>query len=89
LQHAERFEIASEQEIQDTLSGGWKEFYQRFPDSAGVMAVARPVLAEDGKSALIYAENHCGGTCGVGTVYLLEKAASGWRITIRSRLWDS
>lgn len=69
--------------------GWWDDFYESFPDSAGILEASRPVLSEDGKLALIYAANSYDGKGGFGGVLLLERAASTWRVIASHTLWMS
>lgn len=70
-------------------SGGWEQFYQRYPDTRGIARVSRAALTADGRMALIYAQIHCGGTCGYGVFYLLARTAQGWEIVAKQWHWES
>ena len=82
--------IVSSSELERIFSGGWwREFYRLFPGTSGYARVSRPVLTEDRKRALIYIDHRCDGTCGTGTILLLERSGSGWRVLREEMLWIS
>jgi len=69
--------------------GGWDGFYREFPQSTGIMEITHPVLSESGSQALIYVEASCGGLCGSGEIFLLERTQAGWKVLLNYRTWVS
>lgn len=70
-------------------TGGWKEFYERYPGTAGTLQASLPVLTEDRSQALIYVDQSCEGNCGTGFVHLLRRTENGWTQIGRWMLWIS
>lgn len=60
--------------------GWWHTFYQRFPDTAGVARISRPVLSPDRARALIVVSHQCDGLCGMTSIHLLYRSGTGWHI---------
>jgi hypothetical protein len=52
---------------------------------------SRPVLSADGLQALVYAEHHCGSTCGHGKYFWLSRRSTRdtWRVTRQVLRWIS
>jgi hypothetical protein len=70
-------------------TGGWNDFYERYPGTAGTLEASVPVLTEDRSQALIYVAQSCGGTCGIGFVHLLRRTPEGWQQVRRWMVWIS
>jgi len=68
---------------------GWDDFYQRYPESRGLLEVTSPAFSPDREHALVYMSHSCGGLCGTGWLVHLKRSASGWRIESRRMLWIS
>lgn len=72
--------FARSSEVEQVLRDGfWDGFYSRYPDTAGMLRVSIAVVSEDRSKALIYFEHVCGGLCGTGDLYLLDRTQTGWR----------
>ncbi|WP_313914047.1 hypothetical protein, partial [Tahibacter sp.] len=56
---------------------------------AGQLQVTVPVLTVDRQQALVYVAHRCDGLCGSGTLFLMQRSASGWRVEKRMVLWIS
>ena len=69
--------------------GEWSEFYAQYPKTAGYLSISVPVLSHKGTKALTYVSHRCGGLCGAGTLFMLEKSQTGWRITCVEQIWIS
>ena len=70
-------------------AGWWSEFYKKYPDASGFAEVSRPVLTKDRQQTLIFIAHHCGGLCGTGTILLLAREGSEWRVVKQEMLWIS
>ena len=82
--------VVSSSEIQKIFKGGWwDDFYKRYPATSGFVRVSQSVLTKDRQQALIYVAHYCGGLCGTGTVLLLKRSGSTWRIVKKEMLWIS
>jgi hypothetical protein len=71
------------------LDDAWSSFYRTFPHSAGFAVISNPVISIDGKQALIYVIHYCGPLCGSGTLHLLIRSGTSWRIEKKEVLWVS
>lgn len=80
-----------EQAIQTALArdGWWDGFYKAFPGTSGYAKVTVPVMTVDRQQALVYVAHRCDGLCGSGTLLLMQRSASGWRVEKRMVLWIS
>ncbi|MGC2721686.1 MAG: hypothetical protein WA209_19025 [Candidatus Acidiferrales bacterium] len=69
--------------------GGWKDYYKKYPGAQGFVTLSRAGFSADGKQALLYLANHCGGKCGAGTYAVLEKVGSSWKLIKATSIWMS
>lgn len=82
--------VVRSSEIQQIFaSGWWDDFYKKYPGSSGYARISQPVLTKDRQQALIYVTHHCDGLCGTGTIHLLVRSGSSWRIVKEEMLWIS
>ena len=83
--------VVSTRAIEQIFSnnGWWPDFYSKYPGTAGFARISIPVLTADKQQALIYISFHCDGLCGTGTLLLLERLGTGWRVTKEALLWIS
>lgn len=72
-----------------TSGGWWNDFYAKFPGTAGTLSVSQAVISQDGTYALIYADNHCDGTCGTGTLHYFKRTDETWKLIASVGLWIS
>lgn len=72
-----------------SAKGWWRDFYNQFPDSAGLARISQPVLAKDRMQALIFVAHYCGGLCGTGTILLLNRTGTDWQVIKKQMLWIS
>ena len=70
--------------------GGWETFRARYGVS-GYLALSRPLVAADGRDALVYFEHYCGNVCGEGTLLWLRRipADGPWTVRGRRLFWVS
>lgn len=57
--------------------GGWENFYKRYPDSGGYIAVSAVGFNADKTVAVVYAAHYCGNSCGGGQFHVLHKKKMG------------
>jgi hypothetical protein len=77
--------LATEQDLseifsQRAASPGWPKFYKKFPRSYGLLTFYRPGFNTERTRATLPVNWSCGGFCGRGNVYFLEKAGDEWRV---------
>jgi hypothetical protein len=70
-------------------NGWWTDYYKKYPDSQGFLAVSRIGFSADGKQAMLYSANGCGGKCGAGTYVVMEKVGASWRVAKEILMWVS
>ena len=67
---------------------GWQRFYNRYPDSVGLIRLSRAALDARGTHAIVYLEFQCGAECGSGRlVQLSQYPGGGWQIDAGSIIW--
>ena len=67
----------------------WTTFYQKFPNSSGIIFFSNVGFNEQHDQAFIYAGRSCGGLCGEGEYVLLRKVNGRWVIQQEVGLWVS
>lgn len=67
----------------------WGTFYKKFPNATGVITFAQPGYDRSRSEALVAMSHTCGGLCGVGRLYLLNKVNGKWVIKNSVDVWIS
>ena len=67
----------------------WRNFHEAHQNSYGYLHFSRVGVNAQIDKAIVYVEFHCGGTCGSGTVYLLSKVDSTWKIIADDTLFNA
>lgn len=70
-------------------NGWWTDYDKKYPDSQGFLAVSRIGFSADGKQAMLYSANSCGGKCGAGTYVVMGKVGDSWRVVKEILTWVS
>lgn len=85
------YELVDKTEIDAIFKKGgwWPDYYKKYPNSQGFLRLSRVGFSTDGKQAVFYARNGCGGKCGTGTYVVMEKVDSGWKIVKEILIWVS
>lgn len=65
----------------------WESFYDKYPNSIGIMTSSRPIISENGDYALFEIEYYCGHECGEGHIVIMRKEEVTWRTEIRIPTW--
>lgn len=76
------YEFIFEKELDGIFSdgvGGWKNFYQKYPDSGGYNELSAVGFNSDKTVAVVYVAHSCGGLCGAGQFYVVEKKDGRWQ----------
>ncbi len=82
LQLDRPYEFVFDKEIDGFFSngvGGWKSFYEKYPDSGGYMELSAVGFNADKTVAVVYTAHFCGGLCGGGGFEVLEKKDGRWQ----------
>ncbi len=66
---------------------GWKSFNRRYPNAGGFIQVSAVGFNRDRSKAVVYVGHHCGGLCGGGRMFFLERHDDAWRVTPVIRCW--
>jgi len=87
-----KYVLVSKQEIEKIFKEGggwWDEFYKRYPDSGGLIALSRPGFNPAMNQAIVYISHNCNALCGTGHYVLLEKSADRWKVVEQKMVWIS
>ena len=67
---------------------GWQNFKREFPNSVGMMRLAKPAIDPIKNEALAYVEFDCGASCGSGRFIMLNKSHEDkWQVSSGSLVW--
>jgi hypothetical protein len=67
----------------------WGRYYEKYPNSTGLLHASRVGFNSDGNQAAFYISNHCGGLCGGGYFVIVEKVNSNWKVVQEMQVWVS
>jgi hypothetical protein len=67
----------------------WGRYYEKYPNSAGLLHASRVGFNSDGHQAAFYISNHCGGLCGGGYFVIMEKVNFNWKVVQEVQVWVS
>lgn len=77
--------VLTEQQMSDFFGpsevrdkGWWESFYEKYPNSPGIIMLSRPGFSADGTIGVIYMGNQWGGLAGHGRIWVLEKKDGKW-----------
>jgi hypothetical protein len=86
-----QYQLVSAEKIGSIVKdvSSWPEYYKQYPGAQGYLALSRVGFSPDGKQALFYASNRCGGKCATGSYVVMEKHGSAWRILKEVFVWMS
>ena len=62
-----------------TLGRWWDKFHADHPSARGYFTASQVAFSDDRRRAIVYFADHCGGLCGHGQIYTLEKTAAEWK----------
>ena len=80
---------AESMEIFQPKTNGWDVFYERYPQSQGIMGVSKVGFNQEGNQALIYAWNEEYSEVGKGYYLFLTKEEGIWVIQAMITSWAS
>lgn len=85
------YELVDKTEIETIFKKGgwWTDYYRKYPNSQGFLSLSRVGFSTDGKQAVFYANNGCGGKCGTGTYVVMEKVDLSWKVVKEILIWVS
>ncbi|HEV2522536.1 MAG TPA: hypothetical protein VGT24_09155 [Candidatus Acidoferrales bacterium] len=85
------YELVDKAEIDAVFKHGgwWTDYYRKYPNSQGILSLSRVGFSPDGKQAVFYAGNMCGGKCGRGNYVVMERVDSGWKVAKEILFWIS
>lgn len=58
----------------------WRAFYERYPDSPGLVQFSSVGFDPSREQALVYVHRSCGGRCGSGRYVLLSRSGEQWDV---------
>ena len=85
------YQLVAPEKIGEVFSHGgwWEDYYKKYPESQGYLAVSRVGFSPDGKHALFYVTNNCGAKCGTGAYVVMEKSGLVWIVVKEVLVWIS
>jgi hypothetical protein len=85
------YELVDKTEVDSIFKKGgwWTDYYKKYPNSQGILSLSRVGFSPDGRQAVFYASNGCGGKCGTGTYVVMERVDSGWKVAKEILIWIS
>jgi len=83
--------LISDEELKKFFDKGlnWEGFYKKYPKSGGFSAFSRVGFSADGKQALVFVAQSCGGLCGEGNYYFLKNENGEWKVIKKQMTWIS
>jgi hypothetical protein len=69
--------------------GGWDQFKKAYPGATGIVSFSAVGFDRTGGRALVNVAYLCGGHCGDGTFFVLEKKNGEWAISKELGTWIS
>ena len=66
---------------------GWEPFCAKHRDVEGFITASRVGFNEDHTMAIVSVDIRCGVRCGTGSLFLLQRGATGWAVSQRFKLW--
>lgn len=86
-----QYQLLSVEKIGSILKdiSSWIDYYKRYPGAQGYLALSRVGFSSDGRQALLYATNRCGGMCATGSYIVMEKHGSAWKVVKEVFMWMS
>jgi len=91
------YDLLAEEELKatfrDGMNGsssmaGWKTFYERHPDSEGLIELSAVGFNADETIAVVFIGYHCGEECRGGEFRALEKKTGKWQLLTGRGLWN-
>jgi len=73
----------------DDVYDFWSRFDQKYPHSSGLISFSNVGFNIHHTQAFVYGGYMCGGLCGAGYYFLLQKVNGRWQIISEQNLWVS
>jgi hypothetical protein len=67
----------------------WTEFYQRFPDTNGLISLSAIGYNADGNLGVLMVDVGCGGLCGNGYIVVAKRESGKWYLATILNTWVS
>lgn len=89
-----KFVIASKSDIsnifrENDIIDGWQRFYEKFPNSSGLINYSNIGFNSEMTQAFVYTGRGCGGKCGAGYYVVLQKKRNIWVVVDKFNSWVS
>lgn len=89
-----KFTIASQNVVsnifrENDIIDGWSRFYDKYPNSSGLINFSNIGFNSEMTQAFVYTGRTCGGKCGAGYYFVLEKKNSRWVVVDKVNNWVS
>jgi hypothetical protein len=73
----------------DNIDSSWVAYYRKFSKVYGFFRFTIVHYNDDNSYAILCSENHCGGLCGEGVIWVLKYIDNKWKICFRREMWVS
>jgi hypothetical protein len=70
-------------------AAGWRQFFERYAGTPGLLRVSHVGFDETGVHALVYFEHQCGADCGAGRLVHLARDSGAWQVKGGALVWLS
>jgi hypothetical protein len=67
----------------------WPLYYKHYPGAQGFLTFSRVGFSPDGKQAMFYVTNNCGGKCATGSFVVARKLDTKWAVVKEAIFWVS
>jgi hypothetical protein len=67
----------------------WPQYYKQYPGAQGFLTLSRVGFSPDGKQAVFYVINRCGGKCATGSFVVAQKRDAKWVVIKEVIVWVS
>lgn len=73
----------------ESLDRQWENFRKKFSGANAIVSFSPVGYSSDQNQAVFVVSFACGSLCGSGSIVLMQRAGTGWRIIKQSGLWVS
>lgn len=71
------------------MQNSWRQFYQKYPNTHGILALSRVGFNSEKTTALVYVKYDGGVMSHNGSYYLLKLVGASWQIQFQKLMWLS
>lgn len=75
--------------FKQSVEKGWRGFYKKYPNSAGLFSFSKVHFSKDVTKAVFYYSHQQAGLKGYGELVVMEKVSDRWQVKYQFSLWYS